>query len=188
MWFCIQLEQRSPSGSVVWGHGENCVVTFRKRSGIAFFHLYVTVLSRVLFLCCFRGVCDSSKEDVFVLLQVLEEGTGAQERFRGLREAVESLTGHTGNQVCWSHHPAPTVSVALPLSARSRSICSVNLPGGNLTEEERLTVLMSVDLWYWWCFHKEISEFYFLESKCTIVEDLHSFLIHFLLINLFLTF
>ena len=43
---------------------------------------------------------------------------------------------------------------------RSRSICSVNPPGGNLTEKERLTVPMSVELWYW-CSHKDICKFYF---------------------------
>lgn len=91
----------------------------RKPSRIELLRLCVTILSWVLFLCSMRGFCDSSKEGIFVLLQVLEEGTGAQERFRGLREAIESHWPRWA----WSPrllNPQP-VSVALPLSARSAS-------------------------------------------------------------------
>ena len=91
----------------------------QKPSRIQLLRFCVTIVSRVLFLCSTRGFCDSSKEGIFVLLQVLEEGTGAQERFRGLREAV----GSRWPRWAWSPRllsPQP-VSVALPLSARSAS-------------------------------------------------------------------
>ena len=54
---------------------------------------------------------------------------------------------------------------------------SVSLPGGNLAEKERLTLQMSMEGGYW-CSHKDIFNFYFLESKCTAVDLLfisHSF-------------
>ena len=100
-----------------WWRGMSAYM--QKPSRIQLLRFCVTIVSRVLFLCSTRGFCDSSKEGIFVLLQVLEEGTGAQERFRGLREAV----GSRWPRWAWSPRllsPQP-VSVALPLSARSAS-------------------------------------------------------------------
>ena len=44
-----------------------------------------------------------------------------------------------------------------------------------LEQDEELLLRMKeheerLELWYWCCFHKNVSKFYFLESKCTIVE------------------
>ena len=53
---------------------------------------------------------------------------------------------------------------------------SLSLPG-DLTEKERLTLQMSIEVGYW-CSHKDLCKFYFLESKCTTVDLLfisHSF-------------
>lgn len=36
-----------------------------------------------------------------------------------------------------------------------------------------------MEFWYWWCFHKNVSKFYFSESTVTLVEEMlfipHSF-------------
>ena len=51
----------------------------RKRSRMVFLHLYVTVLSQVLFLCSMRGFRDSRKEGIFVLLSFRGRNWGSGE-------------------------------------------------------------------------------------------------------------
>ena len=46
--------------------------------------------------CLLQKFCDLSKEGIFILLQVLEEETGAQQRLRVLTKATQILVDHAG--------------------------------------------------------------------------------------------